>query len=181
MVTVTAGTTMYTFKEMLELKDYKRICEENEKMRKQISVLKAELSVISADAEIKDEKFLEQKKIISEKDKIISELEAELSVKEDLLKIKNAYNDKDWSNDLEAMENFEIRIDEETLKQFSELKKEGKGVGEPLPFSDEQYEEDLIEELEDRHQQDCITINQLHTTIDILVDRYAKLRKMRGL
>lgn len=51
----------------------------------------------------------------------------------------------------------------------------------PLPFSDEEYEESVIEELQDRHWQDCITINQLHTTIDTLVDRYAKLRKMKGL
>lgn len=52
---------------------------------------------------------------------------------------------------------------------------------ESLLFADEQYEDDLIEELQDRHQQDCITINQLQTTIDILVDRYATLREMRGL
>lgn len=48
----------------------------------------------------------------------------------------------------------------------------------------DEYEECLEEELEDlrdKHQQDCITINQLHTTIDTLIDRYAKLREMRGL
>lgn len=36
-------------------------------------------------------------------------------------------------------------------------------------------------DLERRHQQDCITINQLQTTIDVLVGRYAKLREMKGL
>ena len=35
--------------------------------------------------------------------------------------------------------------------------------------------------LEDRHQQDCITINQLQTTIDVLISRYAKLRGLNNL
>lgn len=33
----------------------------------------------------------------------------------------------------------------------------------------------------ERHQSDCITINQLQTTLDVLVDRYANLRKVHGL
>ena len=33
----------------------------------------------------------------------------------------------------------------------------------------------------ERHQSDCITINQLHTTIDVIVDRYANLRKNKGM
>lgn len=32
-----------------------------------------------------------------------------------------------------------------------------------------------------RHQPDCITINQLYTTIDVMVDRYANLRKIHGV
>lgn len=32
-----------------------------------------------------------------------------------------------------------------------------------------------------RHQSDCITINQLYTTIDVIVDRYANLRKIHGV
>lgn len=31
--------------------------------------------------------------------------------------------------------------------------------------------------LQDQHQQDCIKINQLHVTIDTLVDKYSSLRK----
>lgn len=130
------------------------------------------------------EKEREISDLCKENDKLqkqISELESELSVKEDLLKIKNAYSDKDWEKDLKAMVNFGIHVDEETLKEFADLKEKGKVLAEPLPFSDEEYEESIIEELEDRHQQDCITINQLQTTIDTLVDRYAKLREMRGL
>ena len=38
-----------------------------------------------------------------------------------------------------------------------------------------------IAELEDRHQSDCIRINQLLTTIDVLTERYQKLREVHGL
>ena len=31
--------------------------------------------------------------------------------------------------------------------------------------------------LQNQHQQDCIKINQLHVTIDTLVDKYSRLRK----
>lgn len=33
----------------------------------------------------------------------------------------------------------------------------------------------------ERYQSDCITINQLYTTIDVIVDRYANLRKNKGM
>lgn len=46
------------------------------------------------------------------------------------------------------------------------------------PFYDESVE---IAKCHRQHQDDCITINQLHTTLDVLVDRYANLRKIRGL
>ena len=39
----------------------------------------------------------------------------------------------------------------------------------------------IISELEDRHQSDCIRINQLLTTIDVLTERYQKLREIHGL
>ena len=34
---------------------------------------------------------------------------------------------------------------------------------------------------EQRYQNDCITINQLHTTIDVLTDKLARLREVKGL
>lgn len=34
---------------------------------------------------------------------------------------------------------------------------------------------------DEQHQPDCITINQLNTAIDVLVDRYANLRKLHGV
>lgn len=38
-----------------------------------------------------------------------------------------------------------------------------------------------IAKLNDRHQSDCIKINQLQTTIDVLVDKLVKLREVHGL
>lgn len=47
-----------------------------------------------------------------------------------------------------------------------------------VPFYDESEE---IAKYRRQHQNDCIAINQLQTTLDILVDRYANLRKIHGL
>lgn len=46
------------------------------------------------------------------------------------------------------------------------------------PFYDESVE---IAKYRRQHQDDCVTINQLHTTLDVLIDRYANLRKIHGL
>lgn len=46
------------------------------------------------------------------------------------------------------------------------------------PFYDESAE---IAKYRRQHQSDCITINQLHTTLDVLIDRYANLRKIHGV
>ena len=49
-------------------------------------------------------------------------------------------------------------------------------------ISDEEDKRDkMISELQDQHQQDCIKINQLHVTIDTLVDKYSRLRKTVGV
>lgn len=40
---------------------------------------------------------------------------------------------------------------------------------------------DKIEKLNDRHQSDCIKINQLNVVIDALVEKYARLREVNGL
>lgn len=45
-----------------------------------------------------------------------------------------------------------------------------------MPFYDESAE---IAKYRRQHQDDCITINQLQTAIDVLVDRYAISRKVR--
>lgn len=53
---------------------------------------------------------------------------------------------------------------------------------EDLPFGDDQDEKDqLIAQLQDQHQQDCIKINQLNVTIDTLADKYSRLRETAGM
>ena len=47
-----------------------------------------------------------------------------------------------------------------------------------VPILDELTE---IEKYHRQHQDDCTTINQLYTTLDVLIDRYANLRKIHGL
>lgn len=46
------------------------------------------------------------------------------------------------------------------------------------PFYDESIE---IAKYHRQYQSDCITINQLQTALDVLVDRYATLRKIHGV
>lgn len=41
--------------------------------------------------------------------------------------------------------------------------------------------ESFCRELQDQHQSDCITINQLNVCIDILCDKYSRLREIHGL
>lgn len=49
-------------------------------------------------------------------------------------------------------------------------------------FSDEKDERDkLIAELQDQHQQDCIRINDLTTTVYVLAGLYSALRKNVGM
>ena len=47
------------------------------------------------------------------------------------------------------------------------------------PDIDVPFEE--IKSLKRTHQSDCITINQLQTALDVIVDRYANLRKVHGV
>lgn len=47
------------------------------------------------------------------------------------------------------------------------------------PDIDAPFEE--IKSLKRTHQSDCITINQLQTALDVIVDRYANLRKIHGV
>lgn len=56
--------------------------------------------------------------------------------------------------------------------------------GEPELINDAQPDKKEIDftaslkMYEDQHQSDCITINQLQTALDVMVDRYANLRKI---
>ena len=81
-----------------------------------------------------------------------------------------------WADMWEALnENKALKDENTALKQRI---KDLEDVCDGSCFSDEEDERDkLIAELQDQHQQDCIKINQLHVTIDTLVDKYSRLRK----
>lgn len=64
----------------------------------------------------------------------------------------------------------------ETAQKWSELNSELQDKIARLECSSK-----IISELEDRHQSDCIRINQLLTTIDVLTERYQKLREVHGV
>ena len=38
-----------------------------------------------------------------------------------------------------------------------------------------------IIELQERHQSDCIEINRLHTALEVMTEKYVKLREIHGL
>lgn len=77
-------------------------------------------------------------------------------------------NDK--INDLQAELDKMCDYNDELKRQVSEKA--------DTPFYNESAE---IAKCHRQHQDDCITINQLHTTLDVLIDRYANLRKIHGL
>lgn len=44
-----------------------------------------------------------------------------------------------------------------------------------------EYLEEELEKVGDAHQSDLITINQLQVALDVIVDKYERLRKQKGL
>ena len=85
-------------------------------------------------------------------------------------------------NDIDELESDNENLKNEIAKLKQHLKsKENLYENEEIPFADEQYEEDLLAELQDRHQQDCIEINRLNTVIEVLIDKYSRLRQQIGL
>lgn len=101
-------------------------------------------------------------------------------------------------------DNITLRTDIEELKEENDKLKSEKLFGnypsaeDDLPFGapdeDEKPEEDIIyltdrieyleEELEklgDARQSDLITINQLQVALDVVLDKYERLRKQKGL
>ena len=79
-------------------------------------------------------------------------------------------NDK--INELQAELDKMCDYNDELKKQVNELN----SIPELMtPDIDIPFEE--LKSLKRTHQSDCITINQLQTALDVLVDRYANLRK----
>lgn len=95
----------------------------------------------------------------------------------------------DSFNGIEAMKklNDELKAENKALKQhIKDMEDACDGSCfsdyEDLPFGDDEYEKDeLIAELQDQHQQDCIRINDLTTTVHVLAGLYSALRKNEGM
>ena len=98
----------------------------------------------------------------------------------DMLKDKILYQEtliEQRNKDIEIISKRAKELNDENtaLKQHI---KDMKDVCDGSCFSDEEDDRDkLIAKLQDQHQQDCIKINQLHVTIDTLVDKYSRLRE----
>lgn len=106
---------------------------------------------------------------------------------------------KSWTVD-QLKEELVRLADEREAKQHEILEKDNK-INELQAELDKMcaYNDDLKKQISERadvpildelakiakyhrqHQSDCITINQLQTTLDVLVDRYANLRKIHGV
>ena len=110
-----------------------------------------------------------------------------------LLRLKKA-NERitDLEQDIFNKSTDELKQVENLSSENKSLKDENKALKQRIKdledicngscFSDEEDERDkLIAELQGQHQQDCIKINQLHATIDTLVDKYSRLRKTAGV
>lgn len=73
----------------------------------------------------------------------------------------------------------ELKAENTALKQRI---KDLEDVCDGSCFSDEEDERDkLIAKLQDQHQQDCIRINDLTTTVHVLAGLYSALRKNVGM
>lgn len=84
------------------------------------------------------------------------------------------------------IENFSCQAEQESetmileLKQhIAELESEKSENCEEEPISDDA--KPSVEWYENRYQQDCITINRLNTTIDVLIHKIEHLRQFAGL
>lgn len=116
-----------------------------------------------------EDKVKERDLQIKKLQKELDELETELRVKEELFKIKSGLKSEEFSEI--------VSINGEN-KKLTYTEKGTVKIGN-LPYIEESRPS--IEWYEERHQSDCITINQLHTTIDVLTDKITNLRKNMGL
>ena len=103
-----------------------------------------------------------------------------------LLRLKKA-NER-----IEDLEKNKFNKSMDELKRIEKLSSENKSLKQHIKdmedvcdgscFSDEEDERDkLIADLQDQHQQDCIRINDLTTTVHVLARLYSTLRKNVGM
>ena len=79
-------------------------------------------------------------------------------------------------------ENEQLKEDLKNLKEKYKKSCEGGSCQECTGCEDDEFDlESLVYELEYQHQQDCIRINDLTTTIHVLSGLYSTLRKTVGM
>lgn len=130
------------------------------------------------------DKILYQEALLEQRNKdieIISKRAKELNDENDLVKAENA-SLKQRIKDLEDACDIRYFLDGKDLIEGFKKHMGDDMCTSNIPFDDSEIDYDaLIDELQDQHQQDCIKINQLHVTIDTLVDKYSMLRKTVGM
>lgn len=114
------------------------------------------------------------KKVAEEKDKKIAELERDLNRLTDDLKkrVGEIYGLREENAELDHMRKSWM----ETAEKWSELNSEIQDKIANLECSSK-----IMSELEDLHQSDCIEINRLHTALEVMTEKYMKLREVHGL
>lgn len=117
----------------------------------------------------------EMQRLYEEKRKEVAELETELRVKEELFKIKSGLKSEEFPDSI-TIDGYKCQIIQ--TEQGLYISRD-----DIYRIIDDEKQElrDRIERQEKRYQSDCITINQLHTTIDVLTDKLARLREVKGL
>lgn len=113
------------------------------------------------------------------KQKILSLFSSEEILKKESERMAKCITSRDKKIDTLNSENEELRKENKMLKQRI---KDLEDICNGSCFSDEEDERDkLIAELQDQHQQDCIRINDLTTTVHVLAGLYSTLRKNVGM
>lgn len=128
------------------------------------------------------------KKVAAEKGKRIEELTDELwKMNEDFKKTVSenialqAENDQLYER-IEELEKENAELDRmrkswmETAEKWSKLNKDLQDRIDSFEFAINQ-----TAELQDRHQSDCIEINKLNVALEVMTEKYMKLREVHGL
>ena len=132
--------------------DYVALKEENAELKERVKEQREKINSLLKELE-------------EEKGKTISILDGSITMRADMWEALN--------------ENKVFKDENKALKQRI---KDLEDVCDGSCFSDEEDDRDkLISELQDQHQQDCIRINDLTTTVHVLAELYSALRKNVGM
>ena len=67
----------------------------------------------------------------------------------------------------------------EEIEKLEAEKRESKD--KMFPYESIEKMKEKMSELNDRHQSDCIEKTQLHTALDVMTEKYQRLREIHGL